>query len=388
MPSPFFSIIIPTRQRHQTLGYSIRTVLDQIYPDFELVVVDNKSSKETEDVVKSFDDSRVKYFYSEDRLTMSENWEKGLSHAEGQYIFFMGDDDAILPDGLSIAHMILSEYNTQVLAWNRDDCIYWWKDSILEFKRNLLSISVKEPRLSICDSIEMLQSAYCFRIEYQMLPMIYSAFIHRDLLLEIMLIYGKYFCHPIPDVFSGIVNAYFTESYYHSSRPLSMTGVSGNSTGLSFSHPHLSNQAMKNFLNELDKRGDAWENHHKLIPGSKQSRLTIADVFLKTKDLFFQVDDRIQFDMLAFILTLPDYMGMNLDTFDQEVELVLELARRNGIAETDIKLPRPKFHPPNQSVGFFFSEGKAIRIVVDCNDLLVDDIHHASKVAYSMLNRA
>ena len=36
---PRFSIVIPTRQRHQTLGYAIQSVLFQNYPDFEVVVV-------------------------------------------------------------------------------------------------------------------------------------------------------------------------------------------------------------------------------------------------------------------------------------------------------------------------------------------------------------
>ncbi len=74
---------------------------------------------------------------------------------------------------------------------------------------------------------------------------------------------------------------------------------------------------------------------------------------------------------------------MDPKTFDQEVELV----RRNGIAESDIILPSPKFDPPCRFIGFAFSQDRAVNLVVDCDSLPVNNIYQASKVAYSLLNR-
>jgi glycosyltransferase involved in cell wall biosynthesis len=65
--------------------------------------MDNFSTPETAEVVASFNDPRIKYYRATERLSMSDNWELGLSYATGEYIFVLGDDDALMPDGLEIA---------------------------------------------------------------------------------------------------------------------------------------------------------------------------------------------------------------------------------------------------------------------------------------------
>ena len=47
MNFPFFTIVIPTRNRVQTLEYSIHTILNQTFKDFEIVVSDNSTNDET-----------------------------------------------------------------------------------------------------------------------------------------------------------------------------------------------------------------------------------------------------------------------------------------------------------------------------------------------------
>jgi glycosyltransferase involved in cell wall biosynthesis len=58
---PFFSITIPTYIRSEKLNYTITTVLNQTFKDFELLVMYDGSTYDTEAVVKSFNYSRVKY---------------------------------------------------------------------------------------------------------------------------------------------------------------------------------------------------------------------------------------------------------------------------------------------------------------------------------------
>ncbi len=61
MPFPRISIVIPTRDRPGTLGFALRTCLDQDFEDFEVVVSDNCSPPATREVVESFADRRIKY---------------------------------------------------------------------------------------------------------------------------------------------------------------------------------------------------------------------------------------------------------------------------------------------------------------------------------------
>ena len=55
------SIIMPTYQNAQFIGRAIDSVLNQSFKDFELIIIDNFSSDETEEIVKSYDDSRISY---------------------------------------------------------------------------------------------------------------------------------------------------------------------------------------------------------------------------------------------------------------------------------------------------------------------------------------
>ena len=90
---PRFSVVVPTRERCETLRHCMRTILNQSCEDFELVIMDNRSADQTQDIVSSFDDERIQYFCSDVRLSMRDNWELALSHIRGQYTIYIGDDD-------------------------------------------------------------------------------------------------------------------------------------------------------------------------------------------------------------------------------------------------------------------------------------------------------
>lgn len=91
--NPTVSVIIPTYNRAHLLGRAIQSVLDQTYGDLELIVVDDGSADNTEEVVGSFDDRRLRY------IRLSENSggsaiprNTGLRAARGQYIASLDDD--------------------------------------------------------------------------------------------------------------------------------------------------------------------------------------------------------------------------------------------------------------------------------------------------------
>ncbi len=95
---PFFSVIIPTYKRPQTLAYSIQSVLNQRFDDFELLVLDDVSQDETENVVSCFRNKRLKYIKNNNNLGYARNLMKGMNMAKGKYLFLLGDDDFILKD--------------------------------------------------------------------------------------------------------------------------------------------------------------------------------------------------------------------------------------------------------------------------------------------------
>jgi glycosyltransferase involved in cell wall biosynthesis len=82
------------------LREAIESVLQQTYHDFELIVSDNASEDATESVVRSFDDSRIKYFKNDQNIGSRGNWNRCFGLAVGKYIAILPDDDLMLPENL------------------------------------------------------------------------------------------------------------------------------------------------------------------------------------------------------------------------------------------------------------------------------------------------
>lgn len=104
--SPLFSIIIPTYNRPQKVRIAIASVQYQTVTDWELLVVDDGSSKETIEILKKFRDDRIKYCRQEHKERSAAR-NLGISNSTGQYICFLDDDDYIERDHLStfLAHI-------------------------------------------------------------------------------------------------------------------------------------------------------------------------------------------------------------------------------------------------------------------------------------------
>lgn len=99
---PKVSVIIPTHNRSELLKRAIKSVLNQTYQDFEIIVVDD-GDVSAEDVVKSFSESRIKYIkHKIPHKGGSAARNTGIKNSKGDYIAFLDDDDEWLPEKLEI----------------------------------------------------------------------------------------------------------------------------------------------------------------------------------------------------------------------------------------------------------------------------------------------
>ena len=89
------SIIVSFYNEERFLGEAIQSVLDSTYTNFELILVDDGSTDESEKVVKSFDDNRIVYIKLETNKGQGNGRNVGLSRARGDYIGFFDGDDLI-----------------------------------------------------------------------------------------------------------------------------------------------------------------------------------------------------------------------------------------------------------------------------------------------------
>lgn len=94
--APLVSVAIATRNRAEYLSESITSVLGQTMQDFEILVVDDGSTDNTKEVVESFNDSRIRYFYQE-QAGVSAARNRAADESRGAYTAVHDDDDLMTP---------------------------------------------------------------------------------------------------------------------------------------------------------------------------------------------------------------------------------------------------------------------------------------------------
>jgi glycosyltransferase involved in cell wall biosynthesis len=111
---PFFSVVIPTYNREQRILKTIQSVVEQDFTDWELIVVDDGSTDNTEEVIKTLGNKLIRYFYKVNgERGAARNF--GAKQAAGEYIFFLDSDDQIKPGYLKYAHRLIEESGTKCL---------------------------------------------------------------------------------------------------------------------------------------------------------------------------------------------------------------------------------------------------------------------------------
>mgnify|MGYP001199983637 CR=1 FL=1 len=96
------SVIMPTYNRSDLVGVSIKSVLSQTYRDFELIVVDDGIEERAEKVVKSFNDDRIRYIQHEKSKGGGAARNTGIKNAKGEFVAFLDDDDEWAQNKLEI----------------------------------------------------------------------------------------------------------------------------------------------------------------------------------------------------------------------------------------------------------------------------------------------
>ena len=94
------SVIVTTFNRAHMVTEAIDSILNQTFEDFELIVVDNCSSDDTEEIIKAYTDERIRYFKHENGGVVAVNRNYGIGQAQGEYIAFCDDDDLWMPEKL------------------------------------------------------------------------------------------------------------------------------------------------------------------------------------------------------------------------------------------------------------------------------------------------
>jgi glycosyltransferase involved in cell wall biosynthesis len=125
--SPFISICIPVFNGATYLSDSIESALEQTYPFFEVLIVDDNSMDNSYDIISKYShlDSRIHFYRNENRLGLVQNWNRCIELAKGEWIKFLFQDDLLEHDCLE--KMIVSQQqspNKEIVLFCKRDFIF------------------------------------------------------------------------------------------------------------------------------------------------------------------------------------------------------------------------------------------------------------------------
>jgi glycosyltransferase involved in cell wall biosynthesis len=98
--NPLVSVIMPAYNAEKYIDQAMKSVLDQDYSNFELLIINDGSTDETESIIQSFSDSRIRLFIQENKGVSSAR-NLGLDKMKGDFFCFLDADDAMTTKSLS-----------------------------------------------------------------------------------------------------------------------------------------------------------------------------------------------------------------------------------------------------------------------------------------------
>jgi len=101
---PFFSIIIPTYNRAAFIETTLQSVFEQTYPHYEIIVIDNCSTDNTEELLRPFiQANKIQFIKHEENYERARSRNTGMSAAQGDFVTFLDSDDFMYPTNLADA---------------------------------------------------------------------------------------------------------------------------------------------------------------------------------------------------------------------------------------------------------------------------------------------
>jgi glycosyltransferase involved in cell wall biosynthesis len=114
LTQPAFSIITPTARRPLLLERNINSVKNQTYTDYEHIIIDDVTDKETDDLIKRISDKKIIFLQHETPRGAAGGYNSGIKIAKGRFILFLDDDDEYLPCFLEKMYERFSACNDNV----------------------------------------------------------------------------------------------------------------------------------------------------------------------------------------------------------------------------------------------------------------------------------
>jgi hypothetical protein len=289
-----FSLVIPTRERADTLRYALKSCLKQDFDSFEIIVCDNCGSPATRAVVEEIASSKIVYHRAPEPLCMRDNWNLAYSLTRGKYVTYIGDDDSLMPFAFSVLHSLFERQKVKAVRW--DSAIYSWPNVARADMADHLQIPVLREATHL-NSRETMTEVLAGRAPATLLPNIYHGCAAREVLECIRAKTGNVFDSFNCDTYSSFAIAHVAEEFISLSVPLSISGFSASSNNIAF---NFLRSKHKNTQTLRGENASAGLHLHPFVPDLPSGFVCVADSFLRAKAGLFP-DDSISLDRRAMI---------------------------------------------------------------------------------------
>lgn len=271
-----FSIVIPVRNRANEIKYTLQTCLEQTFDDYEIVINDNCSTDNLQEVIESFHSDKIKYYKEEKPLAMTLNFQSAMKKAKGDYIYVMGSDDGLCLNALEILDKVTKCVAFDVISWPYAS--FAWKGYYDGCEQhfdipNDTRCSMREGKREIdeyvngkFDNFSGPPNLYC------------CAIASRRILDELENKGIPVFASRIPDGYSGLILAAESKYYFRLGISLSINAVSQTSNG-----------TQQFFDDEKNKEKNLVVKDFKLL--NKQIEHNYSDFFTLMEPAIFCIDE-------------------------------------------------------------------------------------------------
>ena len=319
--APLISIAIPTRERGRYLTHCLETTLRCDAHKVEVVVSDNASLD-----ASFIDDPRfasVRFIRQANRLPMAANFEAAFAGCSGDYIVYVGDDDAVIPSGIADLIAVVEARRPDVVSWPSPH--YFWPTA---GENGSLTIKRRQVRGGVTDQ----DPREIMRLVWGGLwgnNTVYCGCVSRALVERVRARCGRLFYHGYADARNyGLIA--LAQTYLYLNRPVTLYGRSPASTASALASPGSAGHAAwrAENSNEVGRRN--------LDMASRCVPAYALDSLLTTVDLLGLVEPAIDMDrwrarIVAWIASMSEA--------EHPRELEIVNAWMGAIGQTPVSIP-------------------------------------------------
>jgi len=256
---PKYSIIIPARNGGKYLPTCVNTIINQDYSDYELIISDDHSTDGSKEYLATLTSHpNISVIEPKQQLSMTEHWEWALSHARGEWLIFVGQDDGLQPYFFSLADRLTDMASKAgVRAIMSERAYFFWEGCNDLYGDIAVSYYARDAFRFLNCRYEVVKALLITQSYFNLPQMYTTSLFHHDLLNEAkQKQQGQLFVTHPQDANLAAISCSLEKKYLMSYIPLGWVGTSPKSAGMAVS--------------STEKSGNATEDEHNLSALKKE----------------------------------------------------------------------------------------------------------------------